>query len=289
MCHLRQIEFIDLPADVSLKILTNCDVVDVLRLEMTCKTFRDIVATRHLWLTLLLGLPNEFAPDLLPHVSIVSLDCAHLKELVVRAVRRNWNWNSSSPKVAHELKVFVKKPENGAVQGINEASIVPGGDYLMVRWFKRFVRLYRLENSKMIWSYPNSDSRPELLSLNEPSSRYNVDRISEDVLRVLLVAFVDETATSVFFSFYKSNCTDSFDSIYRLSMKIFEINLRQRCSEKTFDYRLADIHDRHLKDIYFDGDHIVINEKTRGVRCLNWRTYGHAILYPLVSFALISD
>ncbi|KAH8106374.1 hypothetical protein DFH11DRAFT_1270624 [Phellopilus nigrolimitatus] len=261
MSHVRQIGFIDLPSDVSLRILANCDVVDVLRIERTCKAFRDIATTRHLWLTLLRGLPNEFAPDLVPHVSIVSLDCAHLKDLVVRAVRRNRNWNSSSPKVTHEFKVFVKSPKEGARKNINEASIVPGGDYLMVRWSKRFVQLYRLKNSELIWSYPNFDNSSELLSLNKfSSSRYNVDRISDDLLRVLFVAFENTNAT--------------------LSMKVFEINLRQRCSEKTFDYRLSDINHHYHMDICFHGDHIVIKENTRGFRCFNWRTYGQSKLYP---------
>ncbi|KAH8108552.1 hypothetical protein DFH11DRAFT_1731836 [Phellopilus nigrolimitatus] len=123
---------VDLPADVLLKILGLCDVEDVLR---TCRVLRDVAATRHLWVSHLRGLPNECPPDLPPHVSLESLDCADLKTLVGRA--------SSYDKPIQE-PAFVRK-----------ASLVPGGDYLVVHWENDSVQLLEVRKGEKIWLYPD--------------------------------------------------------------------------------------------------------------------------------------
>ncbi|KAH8106373.1 hypothetical protein DFH11DRAFT_1712132, partial [Phellopilus nigrolimitatus] len=159
----EQPKLTDLPADVLLRILAVCDVVDVLRAETTCKVLRDIVATRHLWLTHLRGLPNECAPDLPPHVSLDSLDCIGLKTLVVRALRGNRNWNSPLPKATREIKVIVNNPIREPTLVVKKASLVPGGDYLMVRWSSSqvnpwlygYVQLLEVPNGEKIWLYPD--------------------------------------------------------------------------------------------------------------------------------------
>ncbi|KAH8108549.1 hypothetical protein DFH11DRAFT_1731834 [Phellopilus nigrolimitatus] len=166
------------PVDVLVGILALCNVEDVLQM---CKFLRDIVATRHLWLALLRGLPNDCAPNLPPHVSIVSLDFIGLKSLVVRAVCGNRNWNLLSPKITREIKLTVNDPRREPSVVVKKASLVPGGDYLMVQWSNSSVQLFEVSNGERIWLYPDPDC---------PSSEsrrlwaYGVDRIAEKVLRV---------------------------------------------------------------------------------------------------------
>ncbi|KAH8108547.1 hypothetical protein DFH11DRAFT_1632642 [Phellopilus nigrolimitatus] len=185
----KQPKLSGLPADVMLMILALCCVADVLRVEMTCRVLRDVVATRHLWLALLRGLPNDCAPNLPPHVSIESLDFISLKSLVVRAVRGSRNWNSPSPKVTREIKFTANNPRREPLVVVNKASFVPGGDYLMVQWkanrtsdwIHTYVQLLAVSNGENIWLYPNPAHSD---SLSRKLWGCGIDHISENVLRV---------------------------------------------------------------------------------------------------------
>ncbi|KAH8108542.1 hypothetical protein DFH11DRAFT_1881816 [Phellopilus nigrolimitatus] len=270
----EQPKLIDLPADVLLRILALCNVVDVMRVETTCKVLRDIVATRHLWLTHLRGLHNRFAPDLAPHVPIESLDGAHLKELVVRAVRGNRNWNSPSPKVTREIKVGVSNPAGEPFMIVDQAALVPGGDYLTIQSSNGYVQLVSVSNGQRLWLYPDPESSP-----GPPPLRlwHAVDRISEDVLRIAM-AETDQSGVEV------------------LTIKIFEISLRQNWSEKIYDYRL--VYDKCLVAFSFQGDHIVIEGDTVGLSFLNWKlrccinlnsqVYGSSLARQLVNGRLFT-
>ncbi|KAH8108562.1 hypothetical protein DFH11DRAFT_1516659 [Phellopilus nigrolimitatus] len=186
----KQTRLVDLPADVLLRVLGLCGVEDVLRVEMMCRVLRDVAATRYLWLAQLRSLPNECAPNFPPHVSIVSLDFIGLKSLVVRAVRGSRNWNSPSPKATREIKVIVNDPVRKPARVVKKASIVPGGDYLLVEWTTRayvldgYLQLLEVSNGEKIWLYPDPDC---------PSSgsrrlwAYGVDRIADNVLRVATI------------------------------------------------------------------------------------------------------
>lgn len=154
-----------------------------------CKFLRDVAATRHLWLTHLRGLSNECAPDLPPHVSLESLDCMGLKMLVVCAVRRNKNWNSPSPKVTREMNVIFDKPIQEPALVVKKASLVPGGDYLMVQWTSKsiewmhgYVQLLEVSNGEKIWLYPDPGSCSG--SVLRRLWGYGADRVSENILRV---------------------------------------------------------------------------------------------------------
>ncbi|KAH8115669.1 hypothetical protein DFH11DRAFT_1854098 [Phellopilus nigrolimitatus] len=225
---------VDLPADVLLKILAHCDVEDVLQVETMCKFLQDIVATRHLWLTYLCGLPNECAPDLPPHVSLESLNCSGLKTLVVRAVRGNRNWKSPSPKVTREIKVLVNDPVRKPVLVVNEASLVPGGDYLVVEWTTRpsvldgYLQLLEVSNGKKIWLYSDPDNCS--VSKSRKLWGYGVDRIAENILRVATAETDKEIyrKLSDFFPFHFVNKRTLTFSFFRIAIKVFEIDLRQR-------------------------------------------------------------
>ncbi|KAH8108566.1 hypothetical protein DFH11DRAFT_1086762 [Phellopilus nigrolimitatus] len=236
----KKTKLVDLPADVLLRILALCGVEDAVRIEMMCKFLRDVVATRHLWLTHLRGLPNECPPNLPPHVSLESLDCTGLKTLVVRAVRGGRNWNSLSPKVTREIKVIVKNPIRKRVLGVTnairkrvlvvtnairkralvvtDATLVPGGDYLVVEWkthlslWDGYLQLLEVSNGEKIWLYPDPDYS---CSVSRKLWAYGVDRISENVLRVATAEtdYVEDKMSGFFFlSFRKQACTDIFVS-----------------------------------------------------------------------------
>ncbi|KAH8092563.1 hypothetical protein DFH11DRAFT_1464093, partial [Phellopilus nigrolimitatus] len=137
-------------------IMAICPAAGLNVILQTCRVLRDIVATRHLWLAHLRGLPNECPPDRPPHVSVESLDCAGLKTLVVRAVHGNRNWSSPSPKITREIKVkvIVDAPIDEAPI-VTKASLVPGGDYLVVHWENDSVQLLEVRNGEKIWLYPD--------------------------------------------------------------------------------------------------------------------------------------
>ncbi|KAH8092564.1 hypothetical protein DFH11DRAFT_1887653 [Phellopilus nigrolimitatus] len=189
---LQQSRLVDLPADVLLRILGLCGVEDVLRVEMMCKFLQDVVATRHLWLILLRRLPNECAPDLPPHVSLESLDGIGLKTLVVRAVCGSRNWNSPFPEVTREIKVIFDKPIQEPAF-VRKASLVPGGDYLVVQWSAHgvlqwvygYLHLLEVSNGEEIRIYSEPDSYSGLMS--RKLWAYGVDRITENILRVATV------------------------------------------------------------------------------------------------------
>ncbi|KAH8113605.1 hypothetical protein DFH11DRAFT_311075 [Phellopilus nigrolimitatus] len=244
---------VDLPADVLLRVLALCDVDDVLRIETTCRVLQDIAASRHLWLAHLRGLPNECAPDLPPHVSLESLDCIGLKSLVVRAVRGNKNWNSPSPKATREIKVIFDKPIRKPALVVEKAYIVSGGDYLVVQWstcqsyLDDYVQLLEVSNGEQIWLYPDPDCS------DSPARRlwgYGVDRIAENVLRVALAV------------------TDSSTRHKVTAIKVFEIDLRQRRSDTIYDHRLNGVYPRNL---YLQGDHIVLVGHTKDMSFLDWK------------------
>ncbi|KAH8106371.1 hypothetical protein DFH11DRAFT_1270101 [Phellopilus nigrolimitatus] len=255
----KQQRLVDLPADVLLRILALCDVEDVLRVEMTCRVLRDIVATQHLWLSHLRGLPNDCAPNLPPHISMVSLDSIGLKTLVVRAVRGNRNWSSPSPNVTREIKVTVNNPTREPALFVNEASLVPGDDYLVVHWASgqpdlwkdNCVQLLEVPNGEKIWLYPDPDYSGSMLRMLWV---YSVDRVSENILRV---------ATAE---------TDSPISRKLIAIKIFKIDLRQRRSEKIYDFQLVNDHLMEPRNLYLQGDHIVLVGWEEILSFLNWKS-----------------
>ncbi|KAL5499210.1 hypothetical protein ACEPAH_1728 [Sanghuangporus vaninii] len=74
--------FSDLPFDILLKCACELDVKDVSCLERTCTIFRDVVATRDLWLSQLYKLePHCAAPVLPPHTAVGSLSYANYAKL----------------------------------------------------------------------------------------------------------------------------------------------------------------------------------------------------------------
>ncbi|KAH8108546.1 hypothetical protein DFH11DRAFT_1086330 [Phellopilus nigrolimitatus] len=256
---------IDLPADVLLRVLALCNVEDVLRVEMMCKFLQDIVTTRHLWLTLLRGLPNECAPDLPPHVSIESLDCSSLKSLVVRAVRGNRNWNSPSPKATREIKVIGNNPVRKPALVINKASFVPGGDYLVVKWAIRsaaqdgYLQLLEVSNGEKIWLYPNPDSYTS--STSRKLWAYGVDRIADNVLRVATA----ETDWKIY-------TLHRHLRFFRMAIKVFEIDLCERRSKTIYDHQLGNGYLMDPVALYLQGDHIVLVGYTKALYFLNWKS-----------------
>ncbi|KAH8108572.1 hypothetical protein DFH11DRAFT_1516674 [Phellopilus nigrolimitatus] len=291
----KQQRLVDLPADVLLRILALCDVEDVLRVEMTCRVLRDIVATQHLWLSHLRGLPNDCAPNLPPHISVVSLDSIGLKTLVVRAVRGNRNWSSPSPNVTREIKVTVNNPTREPALFVNEASLVPGDDYLVVHWESgqpdlwkdNCVQLLEVPNGEKIWLYPDPDYSGSMLRMLWV---YSVDCVSEDILRVA-TAETDSPISrklSDFFPLSRSNKRALTYWFFRIAIKIFEIDLRQRRSEKIYDFQLVNDHLMEPRNLYLQGDHIVLVGWERILSFLNWKSSCCANLES-VSFSAISD
>ncbi|KAH8106368.1 hypothetical protein DFH11DRAFT_1732917 [Phellopilus nigrolimitatus] len=250
---------IDLPTDKWYFLLNTatCPAAELDNASHVCKCLQDLVATRHLWLAHLRGIPNNCAPDLPPHVPLESLDCIGLKTLVVRAVRGNWNWNSPSPKATRELMVMFNNPTGKHNLVVTEASLVSGGDYLVVQWSAGqliqvfgYVQLIEVSNGAKIWIYPNPDSCSSSMLW-----RYGVDRISENVLRV---------ATA--------KTDPSGEGRNAMEIKVFEINLCQRRSEEICDYVLDDDSIMLPHTLYLRGDHIVLVDRSESTSFLNWKS-----------------
>ncbi|KAH8103766.1 hypothetical protein DFH11DRAFT_1734450 [Phellopilus nigrolimitatus] len=99
--------FGEFPADVLLKILSFCRVVDVLKIEMMNKRLRDIVSIRSVWLYFLRNADLEHAPQMSPSMSADALTDAELRDHVVRAVRGHYNWSSVNPRVTSTIRIEV--------------------------------------------------------------------------------------------------------------------------------------------------------------------------------------
>ncbi|KAH8092562.1 hypothetical protein DFH11DRAFT_1528906 [Phellopilus nigrolimitatus] len=288
----RQPKLVGLPADVLLMALALCGVEDVLRVEMTCRVLRDVAATQYLWLAHLRSLPNECAPNFPPHVSIVSLDFIGLKSLVVRAVRGSRNWNSPSPKATREIKVIVNDPVRKPARVVKKASLVPGGDYLLVEWTTRpfvldgYLQLLEVSNGEKIWLYPDPDC---------PSSgsrrlwAYGVDRIADNVLRVATIEtdwkiYSELSVFFFFFSFISQIALHRHLRFFRMAIKVFEIDLCERRSKTIYDHQLGNGYLMEPYHLYLQGDHIVLVGYAKALYFLNWKSSCFAELTS-VSFA----
>ncbi|KAH8108377.1 hypothetical protein DFH11DRAFT_1110002 [Phellopilus nigrolimitatus] len=97
----------EFPADVLLKILSFCRVVDVLKIEMMSKRLQDIISVRSVWLYFLRNADLEHAPQISPSMSADALADAELRDHVVRAVRGHYNWSSVNPHVTSTIRIEV--------------------------------------------------------------------------------------------------------------------------------------------------------------------------------------
>ncbi|THH10694.1 hypothetical protein EW145_g1143 [Phellinidium pouzarii] len=77
--------FLSLPGELIIAILSACPIEDVLNVQKTCKDIQRYCQDRAIWLSLIQSLDVEQAPDLPPSQPLESLSAPDLKNKVIRA------------------------------------------------------------------------------------------------------------------------------------------------------------------------------------------------------------
>ncbi|KAL5529726.1 hypothetical protein ACEPAG_5711 [Sanghuangporus baumii] len=162
---------INLPEDIIFAVLHHLDVVDILRLERTCKHIHDAIATRHLWLSKLYELGQFCAPNLPSYVDPNTLTCAELRDVVVKAERSCYLiTESSSPTLEYKCvkSVVVDRPEESLHELAyrhHNMKLTPDGRYLFMAYLSPSseVRLFDLEDGgRRIWTSNVTAIHPNL-------------------------------------------------------------------------------------------------------------------------------
>ncbi|KAI5123470.1 hypothetical protein M0805_008840 [Coniferiporia weirii] len=110
--------------DALLRILCHCDIIDLLRIEQTCKYLRSLVANREVWFTAVLRLPREASPSIAPHQTSEEAD---FRKLAVKAIRGYKNWTSEHPTPLHRRSLDLSP----AMLRRSELQLLPGGRYMI--------------------------------------------------------------------------------------------------------------------------------------------------------------
>lgn len=180
------------------------------------------------------NLSNEYVPDLPPHVDIDQLSGPEIKNVVVRAVRAYDSWNKEYPEANREAVLKVKNPEREMDPRqvlIIDILLVPGGEYVMVRWFRGALQCYHVPTGECVWNLPPRPAGEEIPELKPQV--FSADLIATEGSKQLmvLVAFVSiySYAQSVFF------CSSSGVLSYLLYQQRHGA-IQDRCSAQTIDY-----------------------------------------------------
>lgn len=120
-----------------------------------------VIASRHLWLSILQALDYTNAPNLPPQVKVRFMNSSEIREIVVKAISANRNWTSKmGPRCTRAIDVTLAKPEvaahNDVPRWVTSTKLLPGGQYLLVLWREGPLQCYRVEGSVCIWSFSPS-------------------------------------------------------------------------------------------------------------------------------------
>ncbi|THH01934.1 hypothetical protein EW145_g6831 [Phellinidium pouzarii] len=193
--------------DAILKILSICDVIDLLRVERTCKYLRFLTTSREVWLAVLLRLPPEAAPSIAPHQK---REEAEFRKLAVNAVRAYENWTSKHPKPSRRIHLDVQQPESMR----SDLRLLPGERY-MIYFRKRSLFCFDILKNTYVLERKYENPSAELLS---SVYEINSDSLSAKIF-VLSVHPSDPSLELLFEIVYVHFVTGQSERIYKLALK----------------------------------------------------------------------
>lgn len=131
----------------------------------TCRVFRRLISSRYIWNRRLQELDQDHAPNLLPHVLLSSLSWEKLRDIVIRAERRhNRCAGPNAPRPTREITVDIHQSNKEGTLGQpsgwgSELFLLPGGEYLFVKWPKGVLQCWNVLSNKCIWTYPSAHTQ----------------------------------------------------------------------------------------------------------------------------------
>lgn len=158
-------------------------------------------------MTCLRNLSDEYAPDLPPHVDIDQLSGPEIKNLVVHAVRACDNWSKEYPEAYREAILRIKNPKgepDSRQLSVIDILLVPGGEYVMVRWFRGSLQCYHVPTSECVWELPPRPDGEEIPELKPQTFSASLVATEGSKQLMVLVAFssIYSYTQSVFFLFF---------------------------------------------------------------------------------------
>ncbi|KAF9793490.1 hypothetical protein BJ322DRAFT_132105 [Thelephora terrestris] len=128
-----------LPFDVLFAVFRDLDVVDVIRIGMTCKVIREAAQERHVWIDQLEKLRRENPIFKLATPPLTSLSTWELKTLVTGRTKLRLRLNDDHDDLGFARKGMTIIPEHCNLL------LLPGGKYLIVVQFNDIITLRRIE------------------------------------------------------------------------------------------------------------------------------------------------